>query len=77
MEGRFSNFVKAELKALIEDIEAGRQPGNLVLHTVVIDWLRKQFDGRPKNDVMEFDGEYSGDMATLDEDDSGDDDEPL
>jgi hypothetical protein len=50
MEGKFIQFVIEQLETLADDLRAGIQPSNLILHTVVMAELRKQY-GKPQSEA--------------------------
>lgn len=43
MDPHFPNFVIAELKTLLSEIEDAKQPSNSALHEAVIECLRKRW----------------------------------
>jgi len=48
MDPKFPNFLMAELKELVADLENALQPSNAVLYEVVLSELRRQYDKQQK-----------------------------
>ena len=52
MDPKFPSFMIDELRALLNQIEGGRQPRNDDLYKAVIQALRPQYDNRSPQDTI-------------------------